>query len=735
VRRSDLPPSAPAPWVVLVVGVLCTAGATGYVSKTIGERDALRLQSSAHDIRAALEARMDAYVALLRAGTGLFAASDEVTRDEFQRFAQQIRLRERFPGLLGIGFSRWLTPEQVRPVQQEMRAAGQPRFTIWPPEPRRDVYTAIVYLEPLDEMNQRAIGFDMFNEATRREAMQRALETGEPAVAGRVVLVQEGTDDPGAPAGILVYAAVYRGGGVPEPEEREVRLLGFVYSPIRAGDLLQTVLSPDDRRELVVRVYDGETMDEKTLLYDSAGAESSPIVVPDLLTQVVMEVAGRTWTVSVQARPVFRETAASLVPSIFITGLAVSLLLFLLTRAEARARLGAELTAEALRRSKEELDAANRAKDEFLATLSHELRTPLNAILGWTRMLRMGHLDEARQADALEVVERNARVQVRLIEDLLDVSRIITGKLRLELRPMPLAPALDEAAATVRPAADAKGVALTCTWDDDLGEVVAAPERLQQILWNLLSNAIKFTPRGGSVTLRAEPVDGTVQIVVIDTGAGIRRDFLPHVFERFRQADSSTTRAHSGVGLGLAIVRHLVELHGGTIDAASDGPDRGATFTVTLRRRVLAPGAADGSALPAGLSDADDLGGLSVLVVDDEEDARGVASAVLSAHGARVLTAASVQEALALVDRELVHVVVADIGMPGEDGYQLLERLRGRAGPRSPALPVIALTAYARAEDRSKALAHGFQAYLSKPVEPAEFAAVVASLAGGAGQG
>jgi signal transduction histidine kinase/ActR/RegA family two-component response regulator len=727
--KPDLPLRATAPWAVLVVSLLFTVAAAAYVSWSVDARDTLRLHSHAGDIRAALDARMDAHIALLRAGTGLFAASDFVSVHEFRRFAEQLALREHFPGLLGIGYTRWLPPAAVPALEQEMKQQGIEDFRVWPPGPTREVYSSIVYLEPLDDVNRRAIGYDMFYERVRREAMQRALETGEPTASGRVVLVQEGSDDPRAPAGFLVYAPVYEAGARPATvEERRQRLLGFVYSPLRAGDLLHAVLTADERRQFVVRVYDGKQAADGTLLYDSGRRDPAPELLTGFAHTGAVEIAGRPWTVVVLARPEFSESAGSLVPAIFIIGLLVSVVLFVLTRAEARARLEAELNAAALRRSKEELDVANRAKDEFLATLSHELRTPLNAILGWTRMLRMGHLDQARQADALEVVERNARVQVRLIEDLLDVSRIITGKLRLELRPVALAPALEEAANTVRPSAEVKGVRLVCEWDPEVGQVTAAPERLQQVLWNLLSNAIKFTPRGGSVRFQAERADGAIRIVVADTGVGIKPEFLPHVFERFRQADSSTTRAHSGVGLGLAIVRHLVELHGGTIEAVSAGEGRGATFTVTLRQHTAAalPHAADAVRSSAA---ATDLAGVRVLVVDDEADARTVAAAVLESHGAGVHCAASVREALAVVEREAIDVVVADLAMPGEDGYALLAELRPGGSSRGQGLPVIAVTAYARAEDRAAALERGFHGYLPKPVEPSDLAALVADLA------
>jgi signal transduction histidine kinase/CheY-like chemotaxis protein len=416
---------------------------------------------------------------------------------------------------------------------------------------------------------------------------------------------------------------------------------------------------------------------------------------------------------------------------IFGLGLGISVLLFLLTRAEAQAGAEAERIARDLRRSEEELQVASRAKDEFLATLSHELRTPLNAILGWTRMLRLGHVEEDRRVTALEVIERNARAQVQLIEDLLDVSRIITGKLRLDMRAIAVKPVVEEAVNTVRPSADAKGVRLAWNADADVGSIYAAPDRVQQIIWNLLSNAIKFTPEGGLVELRAFRSGHAVRLVIRDTGVGIAPAFLPHVFERFRQADSTTTRSHSGVGLGLAIVRHLVELHGGAISAASEGEGKGATFTVTFPvRETPAADSWPAVAMDQPVDASRILEGLRVLVVDDEENARELVGHALSEQGARVELASSVPEALDVLDHEAVDVVVTDLAMPEQDGFALLRRLREHGAPRFRALPVIAVTAYARSADRERALARGFQGFLTKPVEFDRLAMLVAHLVG-----
>lgn len=399
-----------------------------------------------------------------------------------------------------------------------------------------------------------------------------------------------------------------------------------------------------------------------------------------------------------------------------------------------RAEESAEREREKLEAIARELESANRTKDEFLATVSHELRTPLNAILGWVRMLRSGGLPEEKRERALEIIERNANAQTQLIEDLLDVSRIISGKLRLEMRSAELEVVVENAIEAVRPAAHAKNVILQQVIDPMIPAIWGDPGRLQQVVWNLLTNAVRFTPSGGQVRLRVQQRDASVEISVTDTGQGIDPAFLSKVFERFRQADATTTRQHGGLGLGLAIVRHLVELHGGTVHVASEGEGKGATFSVTL---PIAPSRGSSTQRPPALRSGaatvrfqcgQQLEGVTVLVVDDEPDAREMLKEMLGACKAGVVTAGSVPEALSLVSLVRPDVIVSDIGMPGEDGYVLIHKLRALpegAGGRTPA---IALTAYARFEDRTKALVAGFNLHVPKPVEPAELLSVLVSL-------
>lgn len=387
--------------------------------------------------------------------------------------------------------------------------------------------------------------------------------------------------------------------------------------------------------------------------------------------------------------------------------------------------------------ARDEAEAAGRAKDEFLATISHDLRTPLNAIVGWVTMLRKGQLSEQSGERALETIERNARAQQKLIDDLLDLSRVISGRLRLEMQPVNIAEIIDNAIDAVAHTVKAKDIRLRKLLIDDAGPVWGDPHRLQQVLWNLLGNAVKFTPKNGQVEVQLSRVDSNVEITVSDTGRGIKTSFLPVMFERFRQ-DSAAVDGHTvGLGLGLSIVRHLVELHGGQVSAESEGEGHGATFRVTLPLMAVRTSSSLESekyipSVPTTVPDeAQILQGLKILAVDDEADVRELMVALLGRHGAEIRVAASATEALIEIQKWQADLLIADIGMPDMDGYDLIRELRRQESERrGRKIPALALTAYAKREDRLRALTAGFQTHVSKPVEPNELITVIASLTG-----
>jgi signal transduction histidine kinase/CheY-like chemotaxis protein len=384
------------------------------------------------------------------------------------------------------------------------------------------------------------------------------------------------------------------------------------------------------------------------------------------------------------------------------------------------------------RRARAAAEDASRMKDEFLATVSHELRTPLTSMLGWIYMLRSSGLDEEARVRALETIERNARLQAQIVDDILDVSRIITGKLHMEVEPVDLTFLIETSINAVRPAAAAKEISIETQLEAASQHVSGDANRLQQVFWNIFSNAVKFTPHGGRVEIQTRRVESHVEIKVTDTGQGINKDFLPYVFDRFRQADSSTTREHGGLGLGLAIVRHLVEMHGGTVRAESSGEGNGSSFTLHLPLVCKRASQVDEAAplVDAGRGQTTSpLTGLHILIVDDEPDTRHIMRALLERSGAQVTSAGSVSEALAAIEKSWPDVLVSDIGMPLEDGYDLIRKVRLIESERGAHVPAVALTAYTRDEDRTRSLVEGYQEYLPKPVDPSELIKLLARLA------
>ena len=691
-----------APWIVLGAFLVLTAIATKYVWENSQIAERARFQRSVQTAEEAVQSRVDTYVNVLQAASGLFAAAQDVTRDQFRAYVRSLELQRRHPGIQGIGISVRVPQGRMEDVVADMRLNEFPDFRVWPETPARDEYHTIVLLEPMDDRNRAAIGFDMFTDMTRRQAMIRARDSGEPAASGRVTLVQE--IDAAKQPGFLIYVPVYTTPTIPPTvAERRQALYGFVYSPFRINDLFAGIFG--NRRSEV----DYEVFEDGQLLYRTGSGENRPA---RYTAEERLIVAGRDWRVRFTSQRPARVLSRRFALLTLVSGLVISFLLFTLVLTLQRARAQAERTTA-------ELQNASRAKDEFLATLSHELRTPMTAILGWSKLLGEDLDDESRSA-AIDAIQKSSAAQAQLIEDLLDVSRITANKMVIDHQPTELAAVVKAAVAAVAPAATPKGIDVSVETPEDPIMVSGDHARLQQIVWNLVSNAVKFTPRGGKVNVTASRQDGEAVISVRDTGQGIEPDFLPYVFDRFRQADSSTTRAYTGLGLGLAIVRHLVEMHQGTVKAMSEGPGKGSTFMVrmpllaagTLREEKHVDAAAAG-----------ELRGARLLVVDDEDDVRDYAAAVFRTSGAEIRCAESADEAMGILDSWKPDVIVTDIGMPEKDGYEFLRTIR--ADSRLHAIPVIALTAYARPEDMARAQEAGFEAFVAKPVTPADLRAEV----------
>jgi signal transduction histidine kinase/CheY-like chemotaxis protein len=682
---------------VLALSLALTAAATYTGLRTAEARDALRFQNAVQRTQVLIENRMQGYVSLLRATSGLFAVDESVSAGEFRAFLHNLELRRRYPGIQGIGFSRRTAPQEG--------AGGRPERH------------SIVYLEPLDRRNRAALGFDMSTEPTRRAAMERARDTGLPAASGRVTLVQE--IGPHRQAGFLVYFPVYRH-GVPltTVADRRSALLGFVYSPFRADDLLRGILHAETSPTIAFQVFAGTVPSPANLLHRSslipAGGDRPRGDRPRFTAYGGFDVAGSPWTIEYSTLPAFEAAStrrsALLLP---LAGLLVSALLFFLTRSLVRAEIEAE--------------TANRAKDRFMATLSHELRTPLTPVLMVVSTLearaRANRLSREMLGD-LAMIRRNVELETRLIDDLLDLTRIRQGKLEIkhgeaDLREI-LKHAVETSAAHVPEIERPRYVLDLAPMDHRLW---ADAPRLTQVFWNLLNNALKFTPPGGEIRVRTwkeEP--GRFAIEVADTGAGIEPDVLPRIFEAFAQGGRflkdrrGALRQLGGLGLGLAISRTIVEAHGGTLVAESEGPGKGSTFTVRLPIALPpgteAPQPEAVAPVPAPKAKPESPESIHVLLVEDHIDAAEALADYLDATGRRVTVAHCVQEALEAAEKgDGFDLVLSDIGLPDGTGYDLMRELSRRFG-----LQGIALTGYGMDEDVEKSRAAGFSKHLTKPV-------------------
>jgi signal transduction histidine kinase/CheY-like chemotaxis protein len=709
-----------APLLALAGGVLVTLGVAWLLADLALERQRQEFRAAARQAKAAVLTKVETSVALLRGTAGLFASSETpVTVRAFHDYVDRLALRERYPGILGLGFAQRIHAGDEEEIAKRMRAQGQRDFHVWPEE-SPDLRTTITLLEPLDVRNRAAIGYDMATNPVRREAMNRARDSGHVEASAIVELVQE--IDRNRQPGFLLYLPVYLEGEMPGTvAKRRELLLGFAYSPIRTVDFLSSAFDYEREPSVDMAVYHGREPRDASLLYRRGATEGGL----RLERSETVDVEGQPWTFRFRSRRTWLHSLA--LPAIVAAaGLALSALLAVLVGRERRARSQAQGALEAERAARGEAERANRMKDEFLATLSHELRTPLHAILGWTTLLRLPGLAEEKRRQGVDVIERNARAQSRLIEDLLDMNRIASGKLTLDIQRHDLRTIVQDAVRSMRPQFDAKGVRLRATAGDAPCVVNGDAARLAQVVGNLLSNAAKFTPAGGQVDVALARDGESARVAVRDTGEGIEPAFMERIFERFAQADASSARRHGGLGLGLSIVRQLVAMHGGSIRVESEGAGKGTTFEVTL------PLAGESAAPAPSAARADDtarLRGVKVLAVDDDDDGREFVRTLLAARGAEVRTAASAEEALEALRREPPDVLLSDIGMPGTDGLTLMRAIRELPPAEGGDIPAAAITAYARDVDREAAREAGFDTHLVKPLRGETLVETVARLA------
>jgi signal transduction histidine kinase/ActR/RegA family two-component response regulator len=706
------------PLTVLLLSLAATAVSAALALRATNLRDTARFENAVDSSREAITNRLEIYTNMLRAGSGLFSADDFVTRSEFNAFVDRLDLQQRYPGIQGIGFTAHVPRENAGQLVERMRGEGFEDFRLWP-ETEGPAVDAIVYLEPLDERNRAAIGYNMASEPTRREAMLRARDTGVAAASGMVTLVQEIDEE--KQAGFLIYVPIYR---VPQPpatvSARQDQLRGFIYSPFRAGDLFEGIFGEVQPR-VNFAIYDGAARAER-LLYDSSPTRV-PGYRPRFSTQETIDVAGRPWVLEFTTRPEFDAASSrSQVLLILIGGILFSAALFWMSLRQARARAEAVALFEEAQTHRRAAEEANRTKDDFLATVSHELRTPMASIVGWSSLLAEGDLPEEEVRVAVEAIHRSSRVQAELIDDLLDLSRISSGKLDVNPTAADLSELVRTAVHSIQHTAAEKRLPVELQSPNEKILVWGDPKRLNQIFLNLLSNAVKFTDEG-FVRTRLVPSGDQVFVEIEDSGIGLDPDFLPHLFQRFKQADASSGRIHGGLGIGLSIVRHLVELHGGSVEAESPGLGKGSTFRVTLPRIDDEPEISSES-----VSNPGSIAGTRVLIVEDESAMREFLSTVIRHAGADVIQAAAVSEAMHELQESEIDLIISDIAMPGEDGCSMMERIRKLPDRRVASLPAIAITAYGRTWEREKILASGFDAVLQKPVEASRLMACVATV-------
>jgi signal transduction histidine kinase len=580
------------PYLVLSVSMLVTVGATYLFYKSAEAKDIARFQSETKEIRNRVENKISAYLTMIKATRGFVESTDKLNQQKFAEFVNSLELVKNYSGVQGIGFSKRVLPEERPEFEKKMQSESDSSFKVFPDSERLE-YHAIMYLEPLDERNRRAIGFDMSTDAKRCAAMERARDTGESAATGKVALLQE--TDVDKQDGFLIYLPIYKSGEMPVSIEDRRRLLeGFVYSPFRAGNFLRDVQNSTSISDIAVTIYENEPQPENVLAQTDNNVVAE---INEFKTISDLDVAGQKWVIEFESLPAFAvQSSTGWTPLIFMSGLVFSLLLFGMTYLETYARAKAENITSELQESEREkgfllereqnerrrAEEASRAKDDFISIVSHELRTPLNSIAGWSKILHADNLSPLTKKQALEKIDKNLRQQTEIVEELLDFSQILSVKNDVSFRETDFSKVFESAFAEVCALAEEKGVSLNKENTLNGQKILGNRKRLHRVVRNLLSNAIKFTPKGGQVSAEVKEKDGIIEVTVNDTGQGIKREFLPHIFERFRQADTSTTRQHGGLGLGLAMSYHIVKLHGGSIYAASEGEGRGSIFTVKL---------------------------------------------------------------------------------------------------------------------------------------------------------
>lgn len=581
------------PYLVLFVSIILTLGVTFLFYRSTLSKDQIRFNTSANQIQITLENKVNSYIALLKSTRAFIETTEKLNRKKFKSYADSLNLEKNYIGLIGIGYSKIVFPNERKSLINQMKSEGFTDFKIFP-EGDRELYQAIIYIEPLNEANLKVIGFDMSTEENRRQALIRARDSAKEAATAKIVLLQ-GNEQENQP-GFLIYLPVYKAGTLPTTvQERRETLIGYVYCPFRAKDFLAASINEEAFPGIEFKIYDNE-IEPENLLTETKNAISVK-KGESFYLKTNIDIAGRRWVVEyAPTQSFFDQSNQNLIPMIFIGGILFSFLLFWVTYAEAASRQKLQEVAVNLLEAEEQkqillekeqrarliAEQANKTKDEFISVVSHELRTPLNAIAGWAKILKSENLSDNTKELALQKIEKNLRSQTKIVEEILDFSQIISGKVNLENEPFVFSDVFENVLCEIEPKAQEKEIKLIKLNNLD-GQIINGDRRkIQIVLEHLLSNAIKFTPFGGEIEAEVKEEDSKILLTVKDNGNGIKSEFLPHIFDRFRQDDASSTRFHGGLGLGLAITEHIIKLHHGTIEAQSEGKEKGSTFIIKI---------------------------------------------------------------------------------------------------------------------------------------------------------
>ncbi len=599
-KIKDSSQTASFPYLVLAVSLLLTVGITYNFYQSAKSKDKIRFNNEINQLQSAIENKINLYIALLKGGRGFIESNQKITRQNFAEYVESLEMRKNYTGAQGIGYTQIVPAAERKTFVEKMKTEGYADFDIFPFS-EKSKYRVVTYLEPSDERNRKFIGFDISTEKNWLDASDRAAVSGDAATSAKISLMQE--DGAEAQSGFLIYLPIYKKGVSASVEERRKNVVGYIYSPFRADRFLNEIQNNQSASDILIKVYDGGVNDENLLMQTG---ERTPLKITDRIDEPYaaekeLNVTGKYWIVQFESSPAFTaQSSVSWTPIILIVGVIFSLMLSGMTYWETFARIKLQTTAVELfelQEQKQELlekeqkarlsaEQANKAKDAFIAVVSHELRTPLNTIAGWTRILKTDELSENTKNLALDKVEKNLRLQIKLVEALLDYSQIVSGTVKLQGEEFDFSHVFEKIFAEFEPAAQEKSIVLVKENQLNGQTVFGDKNKMKLVIHNLLDNAVKFTHSGGTVEAVASEDEGKIQITVKDNGRGISTEFLPYVFDRFTQADTSITRDSGGLGLGLTISRQIIKLHNGTIEAQSEGEGRGSVFTVKVPRFV-----------------------------------------------------------------------------------------------------------------------------------------------------